>query len=598
MNSSPPTLEQGHNAPAASPAGSSSQQTPNQTPQTPSKRPEKDVERDSIYSNDVPWEAHPERLADVRRGLKQRHIHMFALAGTIGTGLFLSSGKALAEAGPLGAFLGYSVMGLVTAAVAYTASEMSAFSPMSGGFVRHTTKFVDPVLGAVTGWNFWYSMAITAVVELVATCILVSYWAPQVHIAILVTVFWIPMILINLGPVRFYGEIEFGFALLKITLIVMLLLVGLVITAGGGPTHESIGFRYWRDPGPFRQLTLSEDRTIGGSWGRFLAVWSTLINAAFAYGNIQVVAIAGCETKNPRVAIPKAVNKTFSRVVLFYISSVFMIGLLLPSTEPLLLGGDGTAAQSPFVIAMHRAKIRVLPDIVNAVVLSSAFSSVIKFARSLNFTDPGPTIGCILYLHCIALSDRTGRGWERSAIIISRNPWVAVLSSSAFGALGYLSVTEKSMKVLLWLINLSAVAGLVSWIVLCISYLRFHAATKAQGHTRDELPYRAPFQPFTAWFALVMVTLITFFSGFRVFLKGQFSVADFLSNYINIFVFLGLYITWKLYTRDRQLYRPATKVDLSEFEAIRQEREQNLMTLPTRTTTRSSRRQRLFVCLC
>ena len=91
---------------------------------------------------------------------------------------------------------------------------------------------------------------------------------------------------------------------------------------------------------------------------------------------MQVVAIAGSETKNPRVAIPKAVNKTFSRVVLFYISSIFMIGLLLPSTDPMLLNGSGTAAQSPFVIAMNRARIRVLPDIVNAVVLSSAFSSV------------------------------------------------------------------------------------------------------------------------------------------------------------------------------------------------------------------------------
>jgi amino acid transporter len=62
---------------------------------------------------------------------------------------------------------------------------------------------------------------------------------------------------------------------------------------------------------------------------------------------------------------------------------------------------------------------------------------------------------------------------------------VAVICSSSFGALGYLSVTEQSMRVLLWLINLSAVAGLVSWIILCIGYLRFYAAMKAQGYSRD-----------------------------------------------------------------------------------------------------------------
>ncbi|ELU42057.1 amino acid permease domain-containing protein [Rhizoctonia solani AG-1 IA] len=122
MNSSLPILEQGYVTPDASSTRSSGQQPMDQTPQTPSKLPDKDIERNSIYSNDVPWEAHPERLADVRRGLKQRHIHMWVhknlsqelTIAYIGTGLFLSSGKALAEAGPLGAFLGYTVVGSST----------------------------------------------------------------------------------------------------------------------------------------------------------------------------------------------------------------------------------------------------------------------------------------------------------------------------------------------------------------------------------------------------------------------------------------------------------------------------------------------------
>ncbi|QRV98125.1 amino acid permease [Ceratobasidium sp. AG-Ba] len=580
MTSRSTTITDREPLPFDSPSSSNSGRTPPST----IKRIEKDVERSSIQSNDVPWEANPQRVADVRRGLKLRHIHMFALAGTIGTGLFLSSGKALAEAGPLGAFLGYSIMGVVTAAVAYTASEMSAFSPVSGGFVRHTTKFIDPGLGAVTGWNFWYSISINATVELVATCILVSYWAPQVNVAILVTVFWIPMVLINIGPVRYYGEIEFGFALLKITLIVVLLLVGLVITSGGGPTHESIGFRYWKDPGPFQQLKLSGGEAIEGSWGRFLAVWSTLINATFAYGNIQVVAIAGAETRQPRVAIPKAVNKTFTRVVLFYVSSIFMIGLLLPSTDPMLLNDSGTAAQSPFVIAMNRARIRVLPDIVNAVVLSSAFSSGV----SCIFIASRALIGLAEDGNAPAVFARTNR---------LGNPWVAVLCSSSFGALAYLSVTKQSMRVLLWLINLASVAGLVSWIILCIGYLRFYAAMKAQGYSRNELPYKSPLQPYTAWFALIMVSFITFFSGFKVFLRGNFSAADFLSNYVNVFAFIGLYAGWKIWTKSRYFYHPATKIDLSEFDDIRTERQEAAMSRDP-SDSESSHRQKLFQWLC
>lgn len=71
-----------------------------------------------------------------------------------GTGLFLGSGQAIATAGPAGALLAYIVMGFVTAGVAYTTGEITAFMPGTGGFIRHATKFVEPALGAATGWNF------------------------------------------------------------------------------------------------------------------------------------------------------------------------------------------------------------------------------------------------------------------------------------------------------------------------------------------------------------------------------------------------------------------------------------------------------------
>lgn len=116
--------------------------------------------------------------------------------------------------------------------------------------------------------------------------------------------------------------------------------------------------RYWKNPGPFRQLTYAEG-TISGTTGRFLAFWSTLINAAFAYGNVQIVGIAGAETVNPRVSIPKAISRTFTRIVFFYVASIFVIGLILPSTDPTLTHGDGTAATAPFVIAIKAANIKV-----------------------------------------------------------------------------------------------------------------------------------------------------------------------------------------------------------------------------------------------
>ncbi|KAG5746714.1 hypothetical protein H9Q69_006448 [Fusarium xylarioides] len=98
---------------------------------------------------------------------------MVAVAGMIGTGLFLSSGQVIASADPVAALLAYTLMGFVTAGVAYTTGEITAFMPSTGGFVRHATKFVEPALGAATGWNFWYTMAINMPAEISAAATLV-----------------------------------------------------------------------------------------------------------------------------------------------------------------------------------------------------------------------------------------------------------------------------------------------------------------------------------------------------------------------------------------------------------------------------------------
>ncbi|KIO19663.1 hypothetical protein M407DRAFT_30695 [Tulasnella calospora MUT 4182] len=107
-----------------------------------------------------------------KRGLKERHIGVMAISGMLGTGIFLASGRALADAGPAGALLGYVVMGLVTIAVALTAAEMSALCPATGGFIAHAQKFVDPALGAAIGWNFAYALAIVQAVEITAASLL------------------------------------------------------------------------------------------------------------------------------------------------------------------------------------------------------------------------------------------------------------------------------------------------------------------------------------------------------------------------------------------------------------------------------------------
>lgn len=131
------------------------------------------------------------------------------------------------------------------------------------------------------------------------------------------------IIALNFCGVRLYGESEFFFGTLKIMLILALIIGGLVIDLGGAPNHERLGFRFWYSPGAFNEYIET------GRAGHFLAFWKVLLTAAFGYGNIQVVAISGSETQNPRQIIPAATKKTFYRVFCFYVLSILIVGMVV-----------------------------------------------------------------------------------------------------------------------------------------------------------------------------------------------------------------------------------------------------------------------------
>ena len=116
-------------------------------------------------------------LVQTKRGLKQRHIQMIALAGTIGTGLFLATGKSLARGGPLSMLLAYCIVGMLICCVVFSVAELSALAPLSGGIIRHAEWFVDPALAFAQGWNSVYANAILLPAEMVACAVIIDFWS-------------------------------------------------------------------------------------------------------------------------------------------------------------------------------------------------------------------------------------------------------------------------------------------------------------------------------------------------------------------------------------------------------------------------------------
>jgi amino acid transporter len=181
------------------------------------------------------------------------------------------------------------------------------------------------------------------------------------------------LIFLNLFAVSIYGEAEFWFASLKIITIVGLLILAVVLDLGGGPTHDRIGFRYWKNPGAMNSFVAS------GAEGRFLGLFFALVMGALSYGGVESVIIAAGEAENPRRNLPKAIRRVFWRLLFFYVLGSLAVGVLVPYNDPDLLTALATsapgAASSPWVIAITRAGIPALPSIINVVILSSATSA-------------------------------------------------------------------------------------------------------------------------------------------------------------------------------------------------------------------------------
>ncbi|KAJ5083092.1 hypothetical protein N7532_012135 [Penicillium argentinense] len=476
-----------------------------------------------------------EEISVLKQGLHQRHIQMIALAGTIGTGLFLSSGQAIATAGPLGAFLAYLIIGMTVSSVIFGVGEMGALVPLNGGVIRYAEIFCDPALAFANGWNQIYSYLVSIPSELVAAAVIVEFWV-TVNNAIWITTFGALMVITALLFVRVYGELEFFFSMLKIMLIIGINIMALVITCGGGPNHVAIGFSYWTSPGPFVQYL-----NIPGSLGRFLGFWKAFDSALYAYSGIENITVAAAETKNPRTAIPMAARRIFIRILLFYILTIFMVGLVVPSDDPNLLNSTDTASQSPFVIAARHAGIKVVPSIINAVVLTSAWSS----GNSNMLGGSRILFGMAVHGHAPAIVKRTNRFGI---------PYIAVAVYGVFMALGYMTLSSSASTIFTWLQDIVSISTLVNWICICIVYLRFLYGCWKQGIDRHrELPWAAPFQPYTTWASLVVFVLLFFTGGFTTFMKGRWSSETFIASYINLPLMIVVYLGYKALMKTRML---------------------------------------------
>ncbi|KAG6817558.1 hypothetical protein H0H87_006935 [Tephrocybe sp. NHM501043] len=234
-------------------------------------------------------------------------------------------------------------------------------------------------------------------------------------------------------------------------------------------------------------------------------------------------------------------------IILFYIGGTAVIGLLVPHTDQTLSLADGTATSSPFVIAIQNAGIKGLPSVINACLLTSAWSA----ASSELYTSSRALYG-------LALAGNAPRAFLKT--LWNGLPYVSLCFCSLFALLAYTGVNAGAGKVFQWFANMAANAGLLTWFGTSVVYLRFYKGLKVQGYDRTKLPFASKLQPYAAWYAMILCVLVSLLSGWDLFLKGRWSTDRFVTNYLPLAVFPVMYVGAKMVTK-----RPVIKAAEMDF---------------------------------
>lgn len=178
-----------------------------------------------------------EYVPELAHKLKTRHLQMIAIGGSIGTGLFVGSGSALAMGGPASLLIAFGIIGMMLFCTVHALGEMAVTFPVAGSFAAYSTRFLDPAWGFAMGWNYALQWLITLPLEIIAASITISYWdgVKDINPSAWVTIFLVLIIVINFFGVKGYAEAEFVFSLIKVAAVIGFIILGVVLDVGGGP---------------------------------------------------------------------------------------------------------------------------------------------------------------------------------------------------------------------------------------------------------------------------------------------------------------------------------------------------------------------------
>lgn len=392
----------------------------------------------------------------VKRGLKKRHLSMIAIGGTIGTGLFLTSGYNIQKAGAGGGPLAYLIIGILVYVLMRGVGEMSTFMPTSGAYSTFAGLFVHPVFGTAVGWNVWVNASISLGAELVGGAVILQQFFPSVPPVIWCLLIGGLVLALNLINVEAYGEAEFWFASIKVVTIIIFIVVGILMIFGVIGKQGPIGFTNWNSK-TFMPFGLP-------------AVIITASGVIWSYLGVETVTIAAGETENPEKNVPDAIKTVFFRILLFYVGSVSVMSLVVPFKNVSVMhnGYAGVFELAGFKSAAVAMNIVILTS------LASCVNSVLYVASRM----------------LMSLSQE-GKAPKIFSIVNKRGiPVPAILMTMGIGVISLTCSFVSPDKVFVWIVSIAGFNTLLTWFGILLSHCCFRKWLVNHGGKVENLKYK------------------------------------------------------------------------------------------------------------
>jgi GABA permease len=289
----------------------------------------------------------------LRPALKRRHMEMIAFGGAIGAGLFVGSGVVVQSTGPA-SVVSFAITGTLVVLVMRMLGEMASAYPAVGGFYEYNRLALGDLAGFLTGWMYWYFWVIVVAMEAVAGARLLDYWFPGVAPWVFTLSIVLLFTLLNLLSVRSWGEAEYWFASIKVAAITVFLVIGTAYVLG-----------LWPGGGP----GLTNLTRHGGFMPKgIVPVLTGAVAATGFYFGAELVTVAAAESVEPEHAVARATQSVISRVLVFYVGSIFLVVAILPWNDKGVI--------TPYVSALERLRIPGAAHLMNAVILTAVLSAL------------------------------------------------------------------------------------------------------------------------------------------------------------------------------------------------------------------------------